>query len=469
MSDTARPTDDKNDFTQGSIIKKLVPFMIPILGALILQAMYGAVDLMIVGRFGTTAGLSGVSTGSNVIYMVTMIITGLATGVTVLMGRYLGERHPEKIGSVLGGAIAMFAVIAVARCIALITLAHPIAVLMQSPKEAVDLTAQYLRICGGGIFFIIAYNVLSAVFRGLGDSRTPLIFVAVACCVNIVLDLVLVAGLDMNVAGAALATVTAQACSVCLALFMIIKKKSLPFTVSGKDIRFGPAIRLIIKIGSPLALQELLTQFSFLALVAFINRLGLNASSGYGVANKIFVFVMLIPTTLSQSMSSFVAQNAGAGKHRRANLAMVTGMGIGLSISVIAFLAVFFFGDVLSSIFTTDPAVIEQSWDYLRGVSAEAIACAVLFCLIGYFNGHQKTLFVMLQGLAQTFIVRLPLSWYMSIRPNASLTNIGLAAPIASVFGILINLTYFILYNRKIKQEQLSSDCQGRETSRKIL
>ena len=207
-------TNEKNDFTQGSILKKLALFMLPILGALVLQAAYGAVDLLVVGRFGSTSGLSAVSTGSQVLNLVTFVVTQFAMGITVLIARYLGEKKPERIGSVIGGAAVVFAVISAILFIVMIAFAHPISVLMQAPEEAVSLTTSYVRICGSGIFFIVAYNLLSAIFRGLGDSKSPLLFVLVACIVNIFGDLFLVAGLHLDATGAALATVFAQAVSV---------------------------------------------------------------------------------------------------------------------------------------------------------------------------------------------------------------------------------------------------------------
>lgn len=227
-------TSDKTDFTQGNILKKLVPFMIPILGALVLQAAYGAVDLLVVGRFGSTSGLSAVSTGSQILNLVTFVVTQLAMGVTVLIARYLGEKNPEQIGSVIGGAAVVFTLLSVCLFAAMVFFARPISVLMQAPAEAVTLTTSYVRICGSGIFFIVAYNLLSAIFRGLGDSKSPLLFVLVACIVNIVGDLVLVAGLHMDAAGAAFATVFAQAVSVVFAV-VILFKKQLPFHI-GKTI-----------------------------------------------------------------------------------------------------------------------------------------------------------------------------------------------------------------------------------------
>ena len=369
-------TNDQSDFTQGSILKKLVTFMMPVLGALILQAAYGAVDLLVVGRFGSTSGLSAVSTGSQVLNLVTFVVIQTAMGITVLIARYLGEKKPEQIGSVIGGSAIVFTIISVVLLVVMVGFARPISILMQAPTEAVDLTTTYVRICGAGIFFIVAYNLLSAIFRGLGDSKSPLLFVLVACIINIFGDLALVAGLHMDAAGAAIATVAAQACSVVFAVILLMKKQ-LPFEIIKKDFRLNIQCQRFLEIGLPLALQEFLTQISFLALCAFVNRLGLEASSGYGVACKIVNFAMLVPSALMQSMASFVSQNVGAGKLKRARQSMFTGIGVGL-------------------------------------------------------------------------VVGLPFAYIMSIQPNASLTMIGLAAPVSTMVGIILNVGFFTwISNRK--------------------
>lgn len=438
---------DKADFTQGSILKKLVAFMMPVLGALILQAAYGAVDLLVVGRFGSTSGLSAVSTGSQVLNLVTFVVVQFAMGITVLIARYLGEKKPEKIGAVIGGGAIVFTIISVVLFIVMVCFAHPISILMQAPEEAVDLTASYVRICGGGIFFIVAYNLLSAIFRGLGDSKSPLLFVLVACIVNVIGDLALVAGLHMDAAGAAIATVSAQALSVVFAVILLMKK-DLPFTIARKDFRLNPQCKKFLKIGLPLALQEFLTQVSFLALCAFVNRLGLEASSGYGVACKIVNFAMLVPSALMQSMASFVSQNIGAGKKKRAKKSMFTGIGVGLVVGCLVFALVIFKGDMLAGFFSTDAAVIENGYAYLKGFALETIVTAILFSMVGYFNGNNKTIWVMTQGLIQTLLVRLPLAYFMSIQPNASLTKIGLAAPISTMVGVVLNIGFYVYLNR---------------------
>ena len=439
--------NDKADFTQGSILKKLVFFMLPVLGALILQAAYGAVDLLVVGRFGSTSGLSAVATGSQVLNLVTFVVIQFAMGITVLIARYLGEKKPQQIGAVIGGAVLVFTCISVGLFVLMVCFARPISILMQAPTEAVDLTSQYVRICGSGIFFIVAYNLMSAIFRGLGDSKSPLLFVLVACIVNVIGDLFFVAVLHKDEAGAAVATVMAQALSVVFAVILLLKKE-LPFAIKKSDFRFNPQCKKFLKIGLPLALQECLTQLSFLALCAFVNRLGLEASSGYGVACKIVNFAMLVPSALMQSMASFVSQNVGAGKTKRAKKSMVTGIGVGLAVGCVVFLLVMFKGDVLAGFFSTDAAVIQNGYDYLKGFALETIVTAVLFSMIGYFNGNNKTLWVMAQGLIQTLLVRLPLAYFMSIQPNASLTKIGLAAPISTIVGIILNIGFFLYLER---------------------
>ena len=428
--------------------------MFPILGALILQAMYGAVDVMMVGWFGSTEGLSGVSTGSSIINLITFVLTGLAMGITVIIGRCLGEKNEERIGSVIGNAIAFFALIGVILTVLIVFFARQIAILMRSPMEAVEETANYVRICGAGLLFIIAYNVISCIFRGLGNSRLPLIFVLIACITNIIGDYVLIAVFNMDESGAALATVAAQAVSVILSL-IILRREKLPFSLKLSDIRLSGQIRDLLKVGTPVALQELLTQISFLALVAFINRIGLDASSGYGVANKIVSFVMLIPSAIMQSMSSFVAQNVGAGREERARKAMFTGMVIGMAIGMIVFYFTFFHGDLVSAVFSRDSHVITRSAEYLRGFAFEAVVTSILFSFIGYYNGHQKTVFVMIQGLLQTLLVRLPVAYLMSSEPDPSLTRIGMAAPLATIFGILINLIYFIHFQKRLSSARL--------------
>ena len=350
----------------------------------------------------------------------------------------IGSGNAKQAGKAVGNAIAFFAIAGIVLTVILVGLARPIARLMQAPEEALQNTVNYIRICGMGIIFIIAYNIISCIMRGLGNSRLPLIFVAIACVANIIGDYVLIAIFHMDESGAAIATVAAQAISVVLSL-AILRRQKLPFTLTKDDFIFSGELRRFLRIGFPMAAQELMTQISFLALIAFINNLGLEASGGYGVANKIVSFVMLVPSSLVQSMSSFVAQNIGAGRRDRARKTLYTGMGIGIVMGIITFSLSFFFGREISGIFSSDPRVIARSAEYLRGFAPEAVVTSILFSFSGYFSGQGKTLFVMVQSLAQTLLVRLPVAYAMSIQPDASLAMIGLAAPLATCFGIAIN------------------------------
>lgn len=443
-----------DDFTHGSIVGKLLKFMIPILGALILQAMYGAVDLLVVGQFGTNAGISAVSTGSNIINLVTFIITGLTMGITVLISRYLGEKRIEIIGKVIGGAVAFFILLTAFLMVVLLIFAPVFADWLKAPKEAYELTITYVRICGMGLIFVVAYNVISGIFRGLGNSKLPLIFVAIACVVNIIGDLLFVAVLRMNVAGAALATILAQFVSVLISL-VIIKRQSLPFSFSIHDIGFNQEIKKFLKLGFPIALQDMLVNISFLILCAIVNSISLEASSGYGIAQKVTSFVMLIPSSLMQSMSAFVAQNVGAGKEERAKKAMITGMTTGAFIGIFIFALSFFRGDVPSALFTPNAEYIAKSAEYLKGFSPEAILTCIVFSYIGYFNGHGKTIPVMLQGITSSFLVRVPLSYILSIQPGANLVTIGLAVPLTSIYGI----TFFTICYIMFQKEMYSKKC----------
>lgn len=351
----------------------------------------------------------------------------------------------------IGGAVCFFLILAIFLMIVLLAGAPLIVSWLNAPEAAYRLTVTYVRICGAGIAFVVGYNVISGIFRGLGNSRLPLLFVLIACIVNIVGDLFLVAVLHMDVAGAALATILAQAVSVVLSLFIIVRQ-NLPFSMKRRDISWNPEIRRFVKLGAPLALQEVLTNLSFLILCAIINNISLEASSGYGIAQKLIAFVMLVPSSLMQSLSAFIAQNVGAGREDRARRAMVTGMVMGACIGCVITFFVFFHGDIPSRIFTSDPEYIQKSWEYLKGYSLEAILTCFVFSYIGYFNGYGKTLPVMLQGITASFLVRIPFSWLFSLKPEASLVDIGLAVPMASVYGIIFfSICYLVVWKRKGK------------------
>ena len=435
----------ENSFLEGSIFKSLMRFAVPVLGALILQAAYGAVDLIVVGWFGDAASISAVGTGSGFMQMVTFIITSLAMGSTVIIGQHIGEQRPEEAGNTVGTTILLFAIIGIVMTAMLELFAGKIVGLLQVPAESVDKTILYLRICSAGILVIIAYNVISGVLRGVGNARLPFLFVGIACIVNMIGDLFFVGTCKMDVAGAALATVLAQFVSVVLSA-AIIRRQKLPISFSLAQCRiYGTELRRILNVGIPIAVQETMVQISFLVVNSIVNHMGLMPSAGYGIAQKIISFIMLVPSSVMQSVSAFVAQNTGAGQKERAWRGFLTAMAAGCTAGVVIFFAGFFGGGILSSAFTNDQEVIRQSADYLKGFSADCILTCVLFSSIGYFNGRGRSIPVMIQGISSAFCIRIPVSVFMSRLPDASLMLVGLATPITTIYGILFFITCFAI------------------------
>lgn len=447
----------QDNFTQGRVFAPLIRFALPVLFALFLQALYGAVDLLVVGQFGGEKAdvfVSAVSTGSQVLNTLTVTITGLAMGLTVFVGERIGARQREEAGRIIGSGIFLFGALAAVVTVIMLLATRRIATVMHAPEEAFADTVAYIAICSAGTVFIVAYNLLGSIFRGIGDSRTPLITVSIACALNIFGDLLLVAVFHMGAAGAAIATVVAQAVSVLLSL-LIIRRQQLPFAFSRQDLRpTGVYIKRILRLGTPVALQDLLVSFSFLAIIAIVNSIGLAESAGVGVAEKVCTFLMLVPSAFMQSMSAFVAQNIGAGKPERARRALRCGIASSLVVGIVLGYFTFFHGDVLASIFARDAELIYDAADYLRAYAIDCVLTSFLFCFIGYFNGCGHTTFVMVQGIIGGVFIRIPVSWLMSRVLPVSLFRIGLATPISTVVQIALCVSFFILTLRRQRAER---------------
>lgn len=381
--------------------------------------------------------------------MITMVITGLTMGVTVFVGDCIGAGDPEKAGRGIGTGIAVFAAVALVLTALVVPLSDSLSEFMDAPAEAFSQTSGYVRICGISTLFITAYNVIGAVFRGIGDSKTPLITVAIACAVNIVGDLVLVGVFGMGAEGAAVATVAAQAISVIFSLYFIGKKK-LPFVFSKKFIRFDPAcLKRILRVGVPIALQELLVQFSFLFVQVVVNGMGVRESAAVGVAEKVCIFLMLVASAYMQSISAFVAQNNGAGERERSKKALFYGIKTALAAGLLMGLLSFFGGNLLASVFSGEREVVAYAHSYLKAYAIDCLLTAVLFCFVGYFNGCGKTVFVMIQGIVGAFCVRIPAVFLISRADGATLFHIGLGTPLSSVVQILLCVAAYLVYRKK--------------------
>ncbi len=436
------------NFTEGPILGPLLKFAFPVLLALILQALYGAVDLLVVGQFASSADVSAVSTGSQLMATITNVIASFSMGCTILLGQQIGQGRGKEGGKTIGSSIVLFLIIGVVFTIFLTVGAPFLANTLHAPAEAYDRTVSYIRICGSGALVIIAYNLIGSIFRGIGDSKTPLITVAIACVINIVADILFVAVFGLGTTGAAMATVLAQAVSVVIS-FILISRKTLPFDFSKDMIHLnGTITRRVTTLGLPVALQELLVGISFLVIAAIVNSLGLIPSAGVGVAEKVCVFIMLVPSAFMQSLAAFVSQNYGAGKFDRAYRTLRIAVILSFIAGALMGYLSFFHGDALAGIFSNDAAVIAAGADYLKAYAIDCLLTAFLFCFVGFYNGIGMTKFVMIQGIIGAFGVRVPLSFVFSKMEPVSLFRIGLATPSSTILQITMCLV-FLLYVRK--------------------
>lgn len=448
----------QNDFLEGPILPPLIQFALPLMLSQLLQALYGGADLAVVGQYATTASVSAVATGSQVMQSITVLITGLTMGVTVLLGKAMGAGDLKEAGRVVSAQIKLFFAVAIILTAGMILFAPQAAKLMNVPEPAMAETVCYIRICSSGIVFITAYNGISGIFRGIGNSRSPFLFVLIACLVNVLLDLVFVGGFQMAASGAALATIIAQASSVGFSI-LYMKKKPLPFSVKEPWEDKHHTVKKILKIGFPIALQDFLTNLSFLIITSIVNTLGLVASAGVGISEKLFVFLAIVPMAFMSALSTFVAQNMGAEKKKRADRSLVLAQRISFCFGFGIFLLTFFGGRFLALAFANDPEVLTATAEYLKGSSVEYLISAITFCFLGYFNGREHTGFVMAQGLLSAFLVRIPLSYFLSQLPDTGMFLISLAVPASALVSLIMCVWYFAWLRRKDREMEMQ---QGR-------
>ena len=427
----------------GNIKRTLLKFALPFLGASFLQFLYGAADLMIVGRFADAAGISAVSTGSQVMQAITSLVTGLATGGTVLIGQYVGARRREDVRASIGTMFSLFTLIAIVLTLISALCTNAVVALMRVPAEAVIPARQYLFLCSCGILFITGYNMVSAILRGLGDSRRPMYFILIATVVNIAGDLLLVGVFGMGAAGAAIATISAQALSLILSL-LVLRRRDFPFDFKRASFRLhrGRCAKLV-SLGAPVAVQNVLVTISFLIITAIVNDIGLNESAAVGVVERIITFAMLAPSAFMAALAAMTAQNMGAGRPDRAGLSLKYGILFCLLCEGAMFILLQLSPILWMGLFSPDPAVIAHGALYLRTYSFDCITVSFVFCLNGFYSGCGRTGFTMVNNLVSTFAVRVPVVFFVSRIAGATLLHIGIGAPAASAVQIVIQLIYY--------------------------
>ncbi len=440
--------------TEGKVSRQLIIFALPFLLSNIIGSLYSAVDLFVIGRYANAAAVSAVSTGGSVIHIVYTIAMGMFMGATILIGRSIGAKDNEMGTKAMGTHFCLGVILTVLLTAFMLIFYDELVALMRTPPQAVEYAKQYVRICAYGIPFLMVFNVMSAVFRGLGNSTAPSVFATIGCSLNIVLDFILVGALKMEVAGAAIATIISQGFGCFASSYWMYRKKT-PFPFSIKDLKIDKwSLGFIVKVGSPIALQELLVSISFMVITAIINTMGVIASAGVGVVNRILSLALLIPTSFGAAVATMTSQNIGAKRYDRARSSLRWGIGYSLIFAFIFFICAQLIPDKMVGIFTKEKDVIAAGADYLRAYSVDAILVSFVFCMNQYFSGHGKSFVSMAHSLIATFCVRLPFSILVSRSANPSLFTLGFAAPAASVLSIIICFIYLHIQNKRDKQEE---------------
>lgn len=445
---------NENNLTEGNVWKNLIRFAVPYLLACFMQTFYGMADLFVVGLYNGSETTTAVAIGSQVMHMLTVIIVGFAMGTTVRIGRYVGAKDERAAGRTVGASIVFFAAFAAVLTVVLLLGVNLITGVMLTPREAVGETRLYLLICFAGVPFITAYNLISSIFRGAGDSRRPMYFVAVACGVNIVLDFVFIGGMGLGAAGAALGTVLGQAVSV-LFSFLVMRGRDFGFRMTRQDIRADrEAVSQICEVGAPIACQDGLIQVAFIVITVIANSRGLIASAAVGIVEKIISFMFLVPSAFLSAISAITAQNMGADKPERARASL--GYGLLITICWGAFCAVYnqFLPQTLVGLFTRDDLVLAAGCDYLRAYAFDTLFAAVHFCFSGYFCGDQKAGISFLHNIIAIVMIRIPGAYLAGVYFPDSLYPMGWAAPLGSLLSALICVGFYCYYRRGAQKEK---------------
>lgn len=433
----------EKNLTSGSVLKNITYFSLPYLLSYFLQTLYGMADLFIIGQFEGVASTTAVSVGSQVMHMITVMIVGLAMGTTVSIAQAIGANDKKNASKAIGNTITLFMIISICATAILLFFVDPIVSVMSTPEEAVSGTAAYLTVCFIGIPCITAYNIISSIFRGLGDSRSPMYFIAVACVINIGLDYLFMGYFHLGPVGAALGTTLAQAISVLLALIVILRKNS-GISLSRQDfLPHHPTMQKILKIGIPVAMQDGFIQISFIVITVIANRRGLTAAAAVGIVEKIIGFLFLVPSSMLSTLSAVCAQNIGAGKYDRALQTLRYGIMITVGFGIIVSVAIQFISMPVVGLFTSDANAIQMGSQYIRGYIFDCIFAGIHFCFSGYFCACGRSEFSFLHNIIAILLMRIPGVYLTSVIFPSTLFPMGLATAAGSLISVIICLIIF--------------------------
>ena len=439
----------EKNLTTGSVFKNVILFSLPYLLSYFLQTLYGMADLFIIGQYDDVASTTAVSVGSQIMHMITVMIVGLAMGTTVSIARAIGANNKKKVSKVIGNTTVLFLGVAIMTMVLLLMLVHPIIAVMSTPKEAVSGTVTYLTICFIGIPFITAYNIISSIFRGMGDSKSPMYFIAVACVANVILDYLFMGIFRLGPAGAALGTSISQAISVLVSLIVIIRKKSI--VLSKTDFKpHREVMERILSIGIPIAVQDGLIQIAFIVITIIANQRGLNDAAAVGIVEKIISFLFLVPSSMLSTVSALGAQNIGANKPKRTVetlwYAILIAVGFGIFITI----TIQFTAESIVSLFTDGADVISLGSQYLKGYIFDCIFAGIHFSFSGYFCACKKSGLSFLHNILSILLVRIPGVYITSKIFKTTLFPMGLATAAGSLFSVLICvIAFYVIYHKK--------------------
>ena len=438
----------EKNLTNGSVLKNIAYFSLPYLLSYFLQTLYGLADLFIIGQFEGVASTTAVSIGSQVMHMLTVMIVGLAMGSTVCIGQAVGAGDKKHASAAIGNTVTLFMLLSVVITALLLALVRPIVSVMSTPAEAADGTRAYLTICFIGIPFITAYNIISSIFRGLGDSKSPMIFIAVACAANIALDYIFIGAMGLGPAGAALGTTLSQAISVVFSLVVILRRKS-GISLERRDLHpQRDTMGRLLRIGVPVAAQDGLIQIAFIVITVIANRRGLDAAAAVGIVEKIISFVFLVPSSMLSTVSALCAQNIGAGKQARAEQTLRYAVIIAVSFGIIIALLTQFISEQAVGLFTPDTVVIMLGGQYLRGYIWDALFAGIHFCFSGYFCACGRSEISFIHNISAIALVRIPGVYLTSKLFPDTLFPMGLATAAGSLLSVIICVIAFALLKK---------------------
>lgn len=445
----------EKNLTTGSIFKTIIYFALPYILSYFLQTLYGMADLFITGQFCGVDAITAVSNGSQIMHMLTVIIVGLAMGTTVVIGRAIGADNKERAGLAIGNTITLFIGLSVILTVVLLVLVRPIVSVIAIPEEAVSGTVMYLIICFIGIPFITAYNIISSIFRGMGDSKSPMYFIAVACAANIALDYLFIGAMNMGPAGAALGTTLSQTLSVIVSLIFIkIKRTEIHLTARALRPRRG-MMGEILKVGIPVAIQDGCIQVAFIIITMIANHRGLDTSAAVGIVEKMISAIFIIPSSMLATVSALSAQNIGAGKHGRAAQTLRYATIITCTYGLIMAVVMQFIAGGVIGLFTSDSNVVLLGTQYMRSYIIDTIFAGIHFCFSGYFAAYGKSYIGFIHNIISITLVRVPGSYIASKMFADTLFPMGLAAPAGSVLSVIICVGAYVWLSRKGKLSEI--------------